>query len=320
MNSNIPDYEPISLRGSGAFGYVIEAYDRIHDARVAIKRTHKVGTKLSREYEILSELKDCSYIVKLMDTFYSVNDDGKVIQNLVFEYVTRSLEVYMEEYRRKKKYIPLEKIKQVSRQLLEGLDYCHKKNIVHRDLKPENVLFTQDDQVKICDFGSSKCIKKGTTSTPYIVSRYYRAPELILGKTDYNEKIDIFAAGCIIAELFTLTPLFPGKTEGLQIFEHMCVLGNPGREYFSKFGLQNNFVDYFDSVKINGVEKFDELINEDRYYDKNEAKNAANLILNMLNWDINKRFSAEQCLKHPFLCTPKKREILIPNGKENIMQ
>ena len=123
MNSTIPDYEPISLRGSGAFGYVIEAYDRIHDARVAIKRTHKVGTKLSREYEILSELKDCEYVVKLMDTFYSVNDDGKVIQNLVFEYVNRSLESFMDEYRRKKKYIPLEKIKQISRQLLLGLDF-----------------------------------------------------------------------------------------------------------------------------------------------------------------------------------------------------
>ena len=107
MNSTIPDYEPISLRGSGAFGYVIEAYDRIHDARVAIKRTHKVGTKLSREYEVLSELKDCEYVVKLLDTFYSVNDDGKVIQNLVFEYVTRSLEAYMDDFRKKKKYIPL---------------------------------------------------------------------------------------------------------------------------------------------------------------------------------------------------------------------
>ena len=324
MNSTIPDYEPISLRGSGAFGYVIEAYDRIHDARVAIKRTHKVGTKLSREYEILSELKDCEYIVKLMDTFYSVNDDGKVIQNLVFEYVNRSLESFMDEYRRKKKYIPLEKIKQISRQLLLGLDFCHKKNIVHRDLKPENVLFTQDDQVKICDFGSSKCIKENTSSTPYIVSRYYRAPELILGKIDYNEKIDIFAAGCIIAELFTLTPLFPGKTEGLQIFEHMCLLGNPGKEYFSKFGLPKNYVEYFDSVKIRGIDKFDELLNEDGYYDKKETKNAADLILNMLKWDINKRYSAEQCLEHPFLSS--KRKDITPKydtsyvGKENIMQ
>ena len=238
--------------------------------------------------------------------------------------MNRSLESFMDEYRRKKKYIPLEKIKQISRQLLLGLDFCHKKNIVHRDLKPENVLFTQDDQVKICDFGSSKCIKENTSSTPYIVSRYYRAPELILGKIDYNEKIDIFAAGCIIAELFTLTPLFPGKTEGLQIFEHMCLLGNPGKEYFSKFGLPKNYVEYFDSVKIRGIDKFDELLNEDGYYDKKETKNAADLILNMLKWDINKRYSAEQCLEHPFLSskgkdiTPKYDTPYV--GKENIMQ
>ena len=300
MDTNVPDYEPISLRGSGAFGYVIEAYDRVHDIRVAIKRTHKVGTKLSREYEILSELKDCNYIVKLLDTFYSVNDDGKVIQNLVFEYVTRSLETYMEEFRKKAKHIPIEKIKQISKQLLLGLEFCHKKNIVHRDLKPENVLFTQDEQVKICDFGSSKCIKNNSTSTPYIVSRYYRAPELILGKTDYNSKIDIFAAGCIIAELFTLTPLFPGKTEGLQIFEHMCILGNPGREYFSKFRIQKNYVDYFTNIKISEFKSFEKLLNEDSFYSSEDVKDAADLIMHMLSWDIDKRFSAEECLNHHF--------------------
>ena len=301
MNTEVPDYEPISLRGSGAFGYVIEAYDRVHDARVAIKRTHKVGTKLSREYEILSQLKDCEYIVKLRDTFYSVNDDGKVIQNLVFEYVTRSLETYMDDFRKKKKLIPIEKIKKISKQLLLGLNYCHKKNIVHRDLKPENVLFTQDEQVKICDFGSSKCIKDKTTSTPYIVSRYYRAPELILGKMNYDSKIDIFAAGCIIAELFTLTPLFPGKTEGLQIFEHMCILGNPGKEYFSEFNLPRNYVEYFDGIKIKGIERFDKLLNEEGFYSNEDVKNGSDLILNMLKWDTNKRYTAEQCLSHPFI-------------------
>jgi glycogen synthase kinase 3 beta len=300
MDTKIPDYEPISLRGSGAFGYVIEAYDRINDIRVAIKRTHKVGTKLSREYEILSQLTECEYIVRLINTFYSVNDDGKVIQNLVFEYVTRSLESYMDDFRKKKKFIPIEKIKQISKQLLLGLDFCHKKNIVHRDLKPENVLFTEDERVKICDFGSSKCIKENTTSTPYIVSRYYRAPELILGKKDYNSKIDIFAAGCIIAELFTLTPLFPGKTEGMQIFEHMSILGNPGKEYFAQFQLPKNYVEYFDGIKLEGIKKFDKLLNEDNYYSEDDVKNSADLILNMLKWNYNKRYNAEQCLNHPF--------------------
>lgn len=88
IKSTIPEYEPISLRGAGAFGYVIEAYDRANDTRVAIKRTHKVGSKLSREYQVLTELRDCEQCVKMLDTFYTINDDAKVIQNVVFEYVS----------------------------------------------------------------------------------------------------------------------------------------------------------------------------------------------------------------------------------------
>ena len=296
----IPDYDIVTIRGAGAFGYVIEAYDRKKDIRVAIKRTHKAGNKISREYEILSELKNCDYIVKLLDTFYTMGENGKVTQNLVFEYVSRSLEKYMSEFRKNKKYIPIEKIKQISKQLLLGLDFCHKKNIVHRDLKPENILFTQDENVKICDFGSSKCIIEKTVSTPYIVSRYYRAPELILGKNDYNEKIDIFAAGCIITELFTLSPLFPGKFEGLQIFEHMSILGNPGKEYFIKLKLPKNYAEYLGSIKFEGVRNFEKILNQNSYYSKDDIKNAADLIMNMLKWDGNKRYSSEQCLNHLF--------------------
>ena len=102
MTSSIPDYEPISLRGAGCFGYVIEAMDRIHNTRVAIKRTHKVDKKLSREFEILSKIKDCDYVVKLLDAFYSENNDGKVIQNLVFEFVTNNLENFIDVHRTNK--------------------------------------------------------------------------------------------------------------------------------------------------------------------------------------------------------------------------
>ena len=303
MSSSIPDYEPISLRGSGCFGYVFEAMDRIHNRRVAIKRTHKVDKKLSREYEILSKIKDSDYVVKLLDAFYSVNNDGKIIQNLVFEFVTFNLESFIGNYRQKKKHIPIDKIKQIARQMLMGLDYCHKKNIVHRDLKPENVLLTDEGNVKLCDFGSSKCIdeKRGTTSTPYTVSRYYRAPELFLGKIDYNSKIDIFATGCILAELFMLTPLFPGKTEGLELFEHLCLLGNPGRNYFEQFPLPKNYIYYLEQFKINNTAQLDKVLNENNFYSQKDASEAADLIINMLNWDINRRYSAEQCLKHPFL-------------------
>lgn len=300
MEQSIPDYEPISLRGSGAFGYVIEAYDRVHDARVAIKRTHKVGQKLSREYEILSKLKDCEYVVKMMDTFYSVNDDGKVIQNLIFEYVSRSLEGYMESIKIQKKLIPIEKIKTLSKQLLLGLKYCHSKNIVHRDLKPENVLLTEDERIKICDFGSSKLITDKTTSTPYIVSRYYRAPELILGYENYDEKIDIFAAGCILAELFTLTPLFAGKTEGLQLFEYMCVIGHPGSEYFTQFKLPQNSKNYLMTMEKIPPAPLEKILNSEGFYNNADIKNASDLILKMISWNFKERLTAAQCLEHPF--------------------
>ena len=102
----------------------------------------------------------------------------------------------------------------------------------------------------------------------------------------------------------------------------MCILGNPGKKYFSKFNLPKNYIDYFDSVNIRGIDNFSELLNEDGFFDKKETKSAADLILNMLKWDIDERFSAEQCLNHPFLSTRRKYETSYNahHGKENMIQ
>ena len=99
-------------------------------------------------------------------------------------------------------------------QILQGLKEVHELGISHWDLKPENVLMNDEGIIKICDFGSAKVIDKTGKNTPYIVSRYYWAPELILGVSSYTEKIDIWAVGCIFAEMITQKPLFPGKSEG----------------------------------------------------------------------------------------------------------
>jgi glycogen synthase kinase 3 beta len=304
-STNFPDYVPLSLKGSGAYGYVIEAYDRKRDIRVAIKRTHKVGTKLSREYEILSELKDCKYIVKLLDVFYTTNIDKKIIQNLVFEFVPNGLEKYIENYRLSKKIIPIDCIKRLSKELLIGLNYCHKKNIVHRDLKPENILFTEDEHIKICDFGSSKNIdNKSNTpnkSTPYIVTRYYRAPELFFGKVDYDSKIDIFAAGCIISEFFTLTPLFPGVNDGYQILEYMNILGLPPDDYLKEFHLSKNIYDSIKQIENINTYPLNEILNPNNQYKEKDINEVSDLLYHMLCWDYKKRYNAEQCLNHPFL-------------------
>ena len=84
--------------------------------------------------------------------------------------------------------------------------------------------------VKICDFGSAKVISPNGLNTPYIVSRYYRAPELILACSDYTNAIDVWAIGCILAEFLTRRPIFPGKTEGSQLIEQIAILGLPSAE------------------------------------------------------------------------------------------
>ena len=306
-SASIPDYEPVALKGTGAFGYVIEAYDRKKDIRVAIKRTHKVGTKLSREYEILSEIKDCPYVVKLLEVFFTTNEDKKVIQNLVFEFLPKSLEKLIENYKLGKKHIPIDKIKVMMKQILTGLDYCHKKNIVHRDLKPDNILMTDDEQIKICDFGSSKSIEKvndnkvNSKSTPYVVTRYYRAPELFFGKNNYDTKIDIFSAGCILAELFTLSPLFPGLNDGFQIFEYMNILGMPDEKYLQEFNLNKEILDTIKIFENANPYTLEEILNPYNFYNKRDIDEVSDLIYNMLKWDYNKRYTAEQCLMHPFL-------------------
>jgi serine/threonine protein kinase len=174
-------------------------------------------------------------------------------------------------------------------------------DIYHRDLKPENILYTKDGIIKICDFGSSKTIEENTKSTPYIVSRYYRAPELLLGCSNYTYSIDLFATGCIFAELFSLNPIFAGKTEGLQLFEHMAILGKPDDSYFQKFKLPADMLNYF----TNHMEKWAKqdlkpIINEFGNYNDRDIELAADLIDKCLMYDWENRITAANALKHPF--------------------
>ena len=316
--SYLPDYYPLAIKGSGSFGHVFKAYDRNHNCLVALKMTHKVGPKLSREFDILTQLKDCDYVVKLLDAYYTLNSEKKLIQNLVFEYLPNNLDKYIKKIKRDKSFIPIKKIKEISKQLLLGLNYCHKKSIVHRDLKPENILLTDDEQIKICDFGSAKIIPKVPTdnnemkdiyddyytvkvnSTPFTVSRYYRAPELFFGKCDYDSKIDIFSMGLIIGELFTLETLFMGKNEGLQILEYFNVLGKVDFDYLDKFDILPSFKQFLKEYKIDKFYTLSEILNKDKHYFPKDIDVACDLLNNMLKWDYNERFSAEQCLKHKF--------------------
>ena len=173
MNSFSHDFQPLSLLGQGSSGCVIEAYYHSHDKHVAIKRSLKITNNISREWEVLSELKDCDNIVQLFDIFYNEDNEGNIMQNLVFEYLPQSLLDFINKYIESNIHIPLKNIKQITKKILLGIDICHQKKIVHRDLKPENILI-EDDKIKICDFGSAKFIQENTLSNPYVGNRYYR--------------------------------------------------------------------------------------------------------------------------------------------------
>lgn len=96
-------------------------------------------------------------------------------------------------------------------QLLRGLKYVHSANVLHRDLKPSNLLLDANCDLKIADFGLARTTSETDFMTEYVVTRWYRAPELLLNCSEYTAAIDIWSVGCILAEIMTRQPLFPGR-------------------------------------------------------------------------------------------------------------
>ena len=111
-------------------------------------------------------------------------------------------------------------------QLFQGLAYLHQQNIFHRDIKPENLL-VKGDSIKIADFGLARETNSRPPYTEYISTRWYRAPEILLRSKRYNSAVDIWASGCIMAELMSLSPLFPGSNEEDQLYKICSILGSP---------------------------------------------------------------------------------------------
>ena len=207
---------------------------------MAVKRTQKAGNIVSREYEVMTLLKGASNVVQLVDFFYSLDKKQRMIQNIVMEFCEGSLEDQLRRAEKSKRPIPMAHIRHYAKQIFAGLRNMHAKRISHRDLKPENILIKNPagsgfspevdpltTELKIADLGAAKVLDPNAMNTPYVVSRYYRAPELILGSNYYDCSIDVWSTGCILFELVTRTPLFPGDAEGLQVLEQAEVLGMP---------------------------------------------------------------------------------------------
>ena len=128
----------------------------------------------------------------------------------VFEFLDQNIYQMTKD---RKKFLPEARIRHIMFQILSGLAYMHKHGFFHRDLKPENLLITNDSIIKLIDFGLAREIRSRPPYTDYVSTRWYRAPEILLRSTNYNSPVDIFALGCIMAELYLMKPLFNGTSE-----------------------------------------------------------------------------------------------------------
>ncbi|ODV98214.1 hypothetical protein PACTADRAFT_48011 [Pachysolen tannophilus NRRL Y-2460] len=241
----IKEYKKI---GEGAFGSVFQATLRVYNNNnydssqpwlgpFAIKKVPAQTDYKSRELELL-RVTDHPNIVKLRYFFNYPNkkDYNKLYQHLVMEALPSTLQAEIKRYRLSETSLPLELIRVYAYQLANGLSYLHSYSIAHRDLKPSNILVDpQDRSLKICDFGSAKKLESNAVSVAYICSRYYRAPELVVGCQIYTTSIDIWGYGCILGEMIVGMPIFQGKDPYDQFREIIKLIGPPSHDFYSRF-------------------------------------------------------------------------------------
>ena len=200
-------YKILQTVGSGAYGVVHRAVD-VNTGNVVALKSMKCdfeddgvpGTAL-REIAVLRLLQHPN-IVRLMDV-----EHGAHSLCLAFEFVEQDLRKHMAATR--KDPVDFRLATSFARQMLLGVEYCHSRGVMHRDLKPENVLVGADGTLKIADFGLSRAF--GLPLKPLtleVVTLWYRAPEILLGAAHYSVGVDVWAAGCIFAELFRRKPLW----------------------------------------------------------------------------------------------------------------
>jgi len=208
------------------------------------------------------------------------------------DYLPETLYRVFKKYKKQKQAFPNLLIKLYSYQMFRALAYMHNKNIVHRDFKPQNLLVDPKTHIlKICDFGSSKKLSKGENNVAYICSRYYRAPELIFGQTNYTTAIDVWSAGCVIAELLLGEPIFPGDSSMNQLLEIIKVLGTPTQEQVLEMNPNKTGELKFPKIQAKQWKKV--------FCSKTDPL-VIDLLSRLLIYPPNKRLKPKEVLIHPY--------------------
>ncbi|GAA0173238.1 non-receptor serine/threonine protein kinase [Lithospermum erythrorhizon] len=292
--------------GQGSFGVVFQAKCLETGETVAIKKVLQDKRYKNRELQIMRIL-DHPNVVSLKHCFFSTTERDELYLNLVLEYVPETIHRVIKHYTKMNQRMPLIYVKLYAYQIFRALAYIHGSvGVSHRDIKPQNILVNpHTHQVKLCDFGSAKVLVKGEPNISYICSRYYRAPELIFGATEYTTAIDVWSAGCVLAELLLGQPLFPGESGVDQLVEIIKVLGTPTREEIKC--MNPNYTEFkFPQIKTHPWHKI---------FPKRMPPEAVDVVSRILQYSPSLRCTAHEVLIHPFFDELRDPNTRLPSGR-----
>ncbi|XP_038657835.1 glycogen synthase kinase-3 beta isoform X1 [Scyliorhinus canicula] len=320
-------YTDTKVIGNGSFGVVYQAKLCDTGELVAIKKVLQDKRFKNRELQIMRKLDHCN-IVRLRYFFYSSGEKkDEVYLNLVLDYVPETVYRVARHYSRAKQTLPMIYVKLYMYQLFRSLAYIHSFGICHRDIKPQNLLLDPETAVlKLCDFGSAKQLVRGEPNVSYICSRYYRAPELIFGATDYTSSIDVWSAGCVLAELLLGQPIFPGDSGVDQLVEIIKVLGTPTREQIRE--MNPNYTEFkFPQIKAHPWTKLTSChcsvgFHDATHFQKAEVfrprtpPEAIALCSRLLEYTPTARLTPLEACAHTFFDELRDPNVKLPNGRE----
>lgn len=287
-------YSPTKSIGSGAYGVVCAAWDSRYNKKVAIKKISNAfddtvdAKRILREIRLLAHFRHDN-IVSLLDMIPP--DSEKNFEDVYM--VLGFMETDLHKIIYSKNKLTDEHSQYFIYQVLRALKYMHSAGVIHRDLKPSNLLLNGNCDLKICDFGLARAMNSQYELTEYVVTRWYRAPEIMCSCHEYDEKIDVWSLGCVLAELILRKPLFPGDHYIHQLNLIFAVLGTPKSEDLTWISNQKA-LQYIQKLSPVLPEKF-----SNRF--KKATPLAMDLLGKMLVFNPHKRASVDECLRHPYL-------------------